>query len=278
VLGLSTAQHAAECGLEVRLLGRDEDHAQKGCATLASRWEVAVQKGTLLPQAAAEARGRVHPMAFGAEAMEGVAVLLEALPEVADQKAEVLAKAASLGHQDLLLLSGTSALPISNLATCAGLSGRLLGFHLFVPVSRMPVVEVAVPPPTDTNLLNRARSLGEALRLRVVVVKDQPGFAAARMALAQGLEAMRLLEAGVASAEDIDALLTLGYGHPVGPLELSDRIGLDLRLRIAEGLFQSTGDSRFEPPGILRSLVTEGATGRKAKRGFYTWDARGKRL
>jgi 3-hydroxybutyryl-CoA dehydrogenase len=119
--------------------------------------------------------------------------------------------------------------------------------------------------------------LALTLQKRVVQVRDQPGFAAARMALAQGLEAMRLLEAGVASAEDLDALMTLGYGHPIGPLELSDRVGLDLRLRIAEGLTAS-GEDRFQPPGLLRAKVDEGTTGSKAGRGIYGWDSQGKRL
>jgi len=180
------------------------------------------------------------------------------------------------GAQDLLLLSGTSALPISPLAHSAGLDGRLVGFHLFVPVPKMGVVEMAVAPGTDPVWVDQARTLGLALSKRVVLVKDQPGFAAARMALAQGLEAIRLLEAGVASAEDLDALMTLGYGHPVGPLELSDRVGLDLRLRIAEGLM-AAGEVRFEPPALLRIQVAGRNLGRKTRRGFRAWDLDGRR-
>ena len=155
--------------------------------------------------------------------------------------------------------------------------GRLVGFHLFVPVTRMAVVEMAVPAGTPQIWVDGARGLALALKKRVVQVRDQPGFAAARMALALGLEAVRLLEAGVATAEDLDALMTLGYGHPVGPLELSDRVGLDLRLRIAEGLSASGGD-RFQPPSLLRAKVGERATGLKAGRGFYTWDSHGRRV
>jgi 3-hydroxybutyryl-CoA dehydrogenase len=140
----------------------------------------------------------------------------------------------------------------------------------------MAVVEMAVPRGTSPVWVDRARALGLSLQKRVVVVRDQPGFAAARMALAQGLEAMRLLEAGVASAEDLDALMTLGYGHPVGPLELSDRVGLDLRLRIAERLMASGAD-RFQPPPLLKTKVEEGATGLKAGRGLYAWTPEGRR-
>lgn len=277
VLGLSAAQWAAECGLEVRLLGRDLDHAQAGLQKVERRWESALRKGTLTPLAHKQAHARLHAAPFGPEGMKGVSILLEALPESLDLKAPALAAVADCGGADLLL-SGTSALPIAGLAEAAGIQGRLLGFHLFVPVPRMAVVEVVIPPGISQPLVDRARGLGLALRKRVVAVKDQPGFAAARMALAQGLEAMRLLAAGTASAEDLDALMTLGYGHPTGPLELSDRIGLDLRLRIAEGLFRASGDSRFEPPALLREMVARGETGRKVGRGFYAWDPDGRRL
>ena len=153
--------------------------------------------------------------------------------------------------------------------------GRLVGFHLFVPVPRMAVVELAVPAGTSQIWVDRARALAFTLHKRVVQVRDQPGFAAARMALALGLEAMRLLEAGVATAEDLDALMTLGYGHPIGPLELSDRVGLDLRLRIAEGLAAS-GEARFQSPPLLRTKVDERTTGLKAGQGFYQWDPQGR--
>ncbi len=276
-LGLSAAQWAAECGLETRLLGRDHDHAQAGLGEIHRRWDRALAKGRLSPVAREAALTRLGAAAFGEAALEGLSALLEALPEDAATKAPALASAAAWGAPDLLLLSGTSSLPISRLAQRANLEGRLVGFHLFVPVPRMAVVEMAVVPGTHRPWVDRARALGLSLRKRVVEVRDQPGFAAARMALAQGLEAMRLLEAGVASAEDLDALMTLGYGHPVGPLELSDRVGLDLRLRIAEGLFAS-GEARFQPPALLQASVAKDASGLKNHQGFFTWDAHGRRL
>ena len=275
-LGLSTAQWAAECGLETRLLGRDLEHAEAGVQELHRRWNRAATKGHLSPEAREQAIDRLKAAPFNATTLEGAATLLESLPEVAELKGQALATAACWGHPDLLFLSGTSALPIGDLARKAGLAGRLVGFHLFVPVPRMAVVEMAVAPETSQVWVDRARSLGLALKKRVVQVRDQPGFAAARMALAQGLEAMRLLETGVASAEDLDALMTLGYGHPVGPLELSDRVGLDLRLRIAEGL-AAAGEDRFTPPRILRNKVQEGALGRLVGRGFCLWNGEGQR-
>jgi 3-hydroxybutyryl-CoA dehydrogenase len=274
-LGLSLAQWAAECGLETRLLGRDQDHAEAGRQVIRQRWAQAVARGRLSPEACREAEGRLTGRAFAQEALEGASAFLEALPEDPAAKAPALGTAARWGTPELLLLSGTSSLRISSLALAAGLPDRLVGFHLFVPVPRMAVVEMGVAPGTPERLVARTRVLGHALRKRVVQVRDQPGFAAARMALAQGLEAMRLLEDGVASAEDLDALMTLGYGHPVGPLELSDRIGLDLRLRIAQGLADA-GEERFRPPGILVSKAAEGSLGLKRGRGFFPWDAQGR--
>jgi 3-hydroxybutyryl-CoA dehydrogenase len=217
------------------------------------------------------ARSHLSAAPLSAEALADAGILLEALPEDAGLKAPLLRQAAAWARPGALLLSGTSSLAISSLGAAAGLGGRLLGFHLFVPVPRMGVVEMAVAPGTPQPLVDRARALGVALGKRVVQVRDQPGFAAARMALAQGLEAMRLLESGVASAEDLDALMTLGYGHPMGPLALSDRVGLDLRLRIAQGLADA-GEPRFAPPDLLRARVQEGALGCKAGQGFFPHD------
>ena len=273
---MSTAQWAAECGLETWLLGRNREHAEAGVCEVHRRWGRSFAKGRLSPEARDRAIDRLRAAPFSASALEGASVLLEALPEDPDLKVPALASAALWGPPDLLLLSGTSALPVSDLAVRSGLGGRLVGFHLFVPVTRMAVVEMAVPAGTLEIWVDRARALASVLQKRVVQVRDQPGFAAARMALAQGLEAIRLLEAGVASAEDLDALMTLGYGHPIGPLELSDRVGLDLRLRIAERLTAS-GEDRFEPPPLLRTKVDGQTTGFQSGQGFYAWDPRGRR-
>jgi 3-hydroxybutyryl-CoA dehydrogenase len=275
-LGLSAAQWAAECGMETRLLGRDHDHASAGLSKIHRRWGQAVAKGQISPEARDRAAERLSTAPFSPRSLEGITTFLEALPEDPTLKSTGLVSAGLWGTADLLILSGTSALPISDLARDSGLTGRLVGFHLFVPVARMAVVEMAVAPGTPQGWVDRAWALGSSLQKKVVQVRDQPGFAAARMALAQGLEAMRLLESGVASAEDLDALMTLGYGHPVGPLELSDRVGLDLRLRIAERL-ASTGEDRFQPPRILQDHVKSGESGVKADQGFYAWNTEGKR-
>lgn len=259
-LGRSLAKHAAERGLEVRLLGRDAPHARGALEQL----------GGL--------SGEVTAHGMAQEALEGLDALLECLPEDPDLKARAWARVLPLLGPGTLLLTGTSSLPVGAMDREAGLGGRLLGFHLFVPVSRMRVVELVVPEAAAAADIRRAEDLAAALDLKVARVKDGAGFAAARMALAQGLEAMRLLETGAASAEALDDLMVRGYGHPAGPLELSDRVGLDLRLRIAETLWRATGEERFEPPRILREKVARGETGRKAGQGFFAWGPDGRRL
>ncbi|HJU84272.1 MAG TPA: 3-hydroxyacyl-CoA dehydrogenase family protein [Holophagaceae bacterium] len=266
-LGLSLARHAAERGMEVRLMGRDQAHADRGLSKLQRAWE----------RTPPPAPPTILASPADASALQGLDALLECLPEDPELKASAWRDLAPRLDAGTLRLTGTSSLPVGSLDQAAGLGGRLMGFHLFVPVARMRVVELVVPEAVPGEASERAAALGAALDLKVARVSDQAGFAAARMALAQGLEAMRLLEAGAASAEDLDALMALGYGHPVGPLELSDRVGLDLRLRIAEHLFQTTGEARFAPPRILREKVAKGEAGRRSGQGFFAWGPDGKR-
>lgn len=275
VLGRSLAGWAALQGFEVRLVGRDLPHASLGKEKVEKEWLKAVTRGRLTQEEleASSARLTAHPT--WSSALDGAEILLEALPENIEIKAQAWKTLHSTASDQTLRLTGSSSLPIATLAKAAGIDSGLLGFHLFVPVNRMHLVELVIPEGTAKPFSMRAEKLGTELGLHVVRVKDIPGYAASRMALAQGLEAMRLLEEGVASAEDIDSLMVKGYGHPMGPLALSDHIGLDLRLTIAEALFKATGNPRYEPPEVLRSKVAQGFTGRKVGRGFYRWEEKG---
>src|SRR6185436_6044111 len=147
-----------------------------------------------------------------------------------------------------------------------------LGLHFFNPVPLMKLLEIVVGPRTAPEVVETARALAARLGKDAIVVKDAPGFATSRLGVALGLEAMRMVEEGVASAADIDRAMELGYGHRMGPLKTSDLVGLDIRLSIAETLASRLSDERFAPPGILRRLVAKGRTGRKSGRGFYRWE------
>jgi 3-hydroxybutyryl-CoA dehydrogenase len=270
--GRSVAAWAARRGLRVRLLGRNAEHAATGVARVLAGWARAEAAGRLDAAEGREAAQRLAPAASLEAALDGAEALLECLPEDLAVKAAFWRALAGWGGHGF---SGSSSIPMAALGDAAGLPHPPVGFHGFVPFDRMGIVEVAAPVHARPADIAAAEALGRALQRRVARVRDQAGFAASRMALAQGLEAMRLLEAGAASRDDLDALMASGYGHPAGPLELSDRIGLDLRLAIAERIFREGGHPAFEPPAILRRLVAEGRTGRAAGRGFYDWDEQG---
>ncbi len=276
-LGLSLARHAVERGLEVRLLGRDLAHAEAGVRRVLTQWKRAVSEGRLEPMVFHSRACRLRAMARWEEGIAGASALLEALPEDLALKAEHWGRMAAAWPRDVLQFTGSSSLPASLIRREAELGPGLQNFHLFVPVHRHLLVELATPPDTPGRLATAAHHFATELGLQVVSIREGKGLAASRMGLAQGLEAMRLLQEGSGSALDLDHLMTLGYGHPCGPLELSDRIGLDLRLAIARFIHASTGDPSFVPPRILEEMVAKGELGRKSGRGFFSWTPDGKK-
>jgi 3-hydroxybutyryl-CoA dehydrogenase len=195
-------------------------------------------------------------------------LVVEAVPEDLDLKRRVLGEVAAC-CADAVLASNTSSLSITALA--AGLPGeRVVGMHFFNPVPVQQLVELVTHEGLAADTLATVRGYAEALGKTVIEVRDSPGFATSRLGVAVGLEAIRMLEEGVASAEDIDTGMRLGYGWPMGPLRLTDLVGLDVRLSIAEHLARELGD-RFTPPELLRNKVAAGELGRKTGRGFFNW-------
>lgn len=206
------------------------------------------------------------------DALTGAGLAIEAVPEQTELKAEALGRAESLIAPDAVLASNTSSLSIDGLAARLDRPGAFLGMHFFNPVPASALVEVVTGSQTAPSALTRTTQWVQALGKTPVVVRDSPGFASSRLGVLLGLEAARMVEEGVASPEDIDRAMTLGYKHPVGPLRLTDIVGLDVRLAIAEHLARELGP-RFEPPELLRRMVADGLLGRKAGRGFYDWTA-----
>jgi 3-hydroxybutyryl-CoA dehydrogenase len=187
-----------------------------------------------------------------------------------DLKAEVFRAVEAVVEPDAVLATNTSSLPIGRLAAVLAHPERALGLHFFNPVPASLLVEVVVGERTAQDVVDRATGWVATLGKTPVVVRDSPGFASSRLGLALGLEAIRMVEDGVASPEDIDAAMTLGYKHPTGPLRLTDLVGLDVRLGIARHLAATLGP-RFEPPALLVEKVRRGELGRKSGRGFYDW-------
>jgi 3-hydroxybutyryl-CoA dehydrogenase len=202
------------------------------------------------------------------EPLESVTLAIEAVPEQMVLKREVATTMAA-AYPAALLATNTSSLSIDAIAPEA-CRQRFLGMHFFNPVGASQLVEIVSGTTTATATIERARAIVTELGKTAIVVRDSPGFASSRLGLALGLEAIRMVDEGVAEPDDIDAAMTLGYKHPIGPLRLTDLVGLDVRLAIAEHLAETLGP-RFEPPRLLRAMVADGRLGQKTGSGFYEW-------
>ncbi|WP_428962643.1 3-hydroxyacyl-CoA dehydrogenase family protein [Micromonospora fluostatini] len=267
-MGLGIAYVAAGAGYTVELVEVDPARAGAARGRLVDLWDRAVGRGRLTADAAAANRARLTVVGGLGEVADGPDVIVEAVPERLDLKRAVLREAAA--RRPVLLGSNTSSIPIAELAE--GLEGpeRFLGLHFFNPVWAMALLEIVVGPATAGETTTAAVALARRLGKDPVVVRDLPGFATSRLGVTLGLEAIRMLADGVASAADIDKAMVLGYRHPVGPLELTDLVGLDVRLDIARTLQAAYGD-RFAPPPLLVELVAAGRLGKKSGHGFYRW-------
>jgi 3-hydroxybutyryl-CoA dehydrogenase len=197
------------------------------------------------------------------------ALVVEAVPEDLALKQKILSQVERLAA-GAVLATNTSSLSVNQIASVLSRPEAFLGLHFFNPVPASDLVEIVAGAATSAALVKTAQGWVTDLGKTAITVTDSPGFASSRLGVAIALEAMRMLEAGVASVEDIDTAMTLGYKHPMGPLRTTDVVGLDVRLAIAEHLARELGE-RFTPPAILRNKVAEGHLGRKTGRGFYTW-------
>lgn len=267
-MGAGIAYVAANAGYAVTLVDVDAAQTARAVETLAGVWEKAVARGKMTRDDAAASRGRIAVAGTVAEVAPGPDVVVEAVPERAGLKAAVLREAEQVGPE--LLATNTSSIPVGELAAALERPERFCGLHFFNPVWAMPLLEIVVGPSTSDTTRARAVATADRLGKAPIVVRDVPGFATSRLGVALGLEAIRMVADGVASAADIDKAMTLGYRHPMGPLELGDVVGLDVRLDIARTLQAAYGD-RFAPPELLVRMVADGKLGRKTGAGFYRW-------
>jgi 3-hydroxybutyryl-CoA dehydrogenase len=269
-MGHGIAQVAAMAGFETRLYDIDASVRAHALALVEANLDRGVELGKLEPTARNAALESLTATGDAAAAAAGAELVVEAVPEDLGLKQRVLAEFAALIAPEAILASNTSSLSITRIGEGVPAPERLVGLHFFNPVHIMSLVEVVRGDRTAERVLEQARSFVLALGKEPIVVNDSPGFASSRLGVAIGLEAIRMLESGVASAQDIDRAMELGYRHPMGPLRLTDLVGLDVRLRIARYLHSELGE-RFRPPALLERLVDEGKLGRKTGQGFYTW-------
>jgi 3-hydroxybutyryl-CoA dehydrogenase len=276
-MGPGIAHVVAQAGVRVHLYDAMRGAAPAGVTKITRNLDRAVELGKLQPAERDAALARIATFDELTPACRGVDGVIEAVPEHLELKREIFADIESIAPPRALLATNTSSLPIGDIATSLRDPDRLIGMHFFNPVHLMKLVEVVRHAHSRPGAVALAVALAEKLGKTPIVVTDSPGFASSRLGLALGLEAMRMVEQGVASAADIDTAMQLGYGHPMGPLELTDLVGLDVRLGVADYLAGVLGPA-FAAPEILRTKVAEDKLGKKTGEGFYRWSNDGKRL
>ncbi len=270
-MGHGIAQALAQCGIATTLVDLDAAALQKGLAAVRKNLDTGVEKQKVTP----EQRDATLAKLAGSGDLEAAArdadVVIEAVPEKLELKRSIFGKLDAACRPDALLATNTSSLSITRIAEACKRPERVLGMHFFNPVHIMKLVEVVRAAQTSAEAATLALELSRRMGKDPIDVKDSPGFASSRLGLVIGLEAMRMLEQGVASAEDIDRGMELGYRHPMGPLKLTDLVGLDVRLAILEHLHREVGE-QFRPPTLLRQMVRAGKLGKKSGQGFYLWE------
>lgn len=269
-MGNGIAQVCAAAGYAVAVSDVSAPSIERARKAVAASLERVVAKGKLTVEARDAALGRITWGASLADAAAGAAVVVEAVPERVELKLETFRALDAAAPKDALLGSNTSSLSITEIAGVLADPARLVGMHFFNPVPVMELLEIVRGLRTSDDAVARAQAFAQRIGKTAIVVKDFPGFATSRLGVALGAEAMRMLEQGVASAEDIDRAMELGYRHPMGPLKLTDLVGLDVRLAILDHLHRELGE-QFRPPALLRQMVRAGKLGKKSGEGFYRW-------
>ena len=270
-MGRGIAQVAAMAGHEAVLSDVEEGQLERAMGAIGAALDKGVSLGKVEAAAREAALARLSTATGLSDAVEGAQMVVEAVPESMALKRKVFAEIEAAAPEEAILATNTSSLSVTEMGTGLRRPGRFLGLHFFNPVHIMALVEVVRAKETEASTVERALAFVHRLGKEPIVVADSPGFASSRLGIVLGLEAIRMVESGVASAEDIDKAMVLGYRHPMGPLRLTDLVGLDVRLGIARYLHESLGSEAFRPPQLLERMVDEGRLGRKSGRGFYEW-------
>ncbi|HYJ86952.1 MAG TPA: 3-hydroxyacyl-CoA dehydrogenase family protein [Pyrinomonadaceae bacterium] len=270
-MGHGIAQVSAAAGYPVILRDVDRDSLARGIEAIERNLTKGIQLGKLTEadcdSTLQHIRGTTH-----LEEIANADLIIEAAPERLEIKQQLLRDVEALSQRNFIFATNTSSLSITEIAKGSERPANVVGMHFFNPVHIMRLVEIVVGKATSDETVEIVREVSGKLRKEPIVVRDVPGFASSRLGVALGLEAMRMLEQGVASAKDIDTAMELGYNHPMGPLKLTDHVGLDIRLNIAEYLHHELGSETFRPPDLLRRMVKEGKLGKKSGEGFYNWN------
>jgi 3-hydroxybutyryl-CoA dehydrogenase len=270
-MGHGIAQVLCQSGHRTTLVDLNAEVLAAGRKKIEENLAIGVKKGKVSEADRDAALARLAT-STSTSVLSSAQLFIEAIPERMELKKQLFAEADRLMPEGSLLASNTSSLSITEIAAATKRPDRVIGLHFFNPVHIMKLLEIVRGPLTSGDTVDEAKDLAARLGKTAIIVNDAPGFATSRLGICLGNEAMRMLEEGVASAADIDQAMKLGYGHPMGPLALSDLVGLDVRCAISEGLCAELGTDGFRPPRLLKRLVRLGHLGKKSGRGFYVWE------
>ena len=270
-MGHGIAQVSAMAGHDTVLCDVDAGQLERALARIEATLEKGVRLGKVEEATRDGALARLAGTGDLHGAVDGADLVIEAVPEEMALKRRIFAEVEAAAPEGAILATNTSSLSITEMASGLARPGRFVGLHFFNPVHIMALVEIVKGDRTTIRTLDSGHNFVEGLGKEPILVTDSPGFASSRLGIVLGLEAIRMVESGVASPEDIDKAMVLGYRHPMGPLRLTDLVGLDVRLGIARYLHESLRSEAFRPPALLERMVAEGRLGKKTGRGFYDW-------
>ena len=276
-MGSGIAQICAQKGWQTRLCDAFPESLEKGMENIERFWDKGIEKGKTTKQEKKEWSENLEFCIDLTEAVDGADLVIEAVPEILELKKEIFIQLEEIAPKNAILATNTSSISISSIANVTSCPERIIGMHFFNPVQIMKLLEIVKHEKCSEKTISFAELVGKKLGKETILVKDIPGFATSRLGVVLGNEAIRMLSEGVASASDIDTAMKLGYKHPMGPLELSDLVGLDVRRDILNSLAESFDDDSYRPHPLLDKLVSEGSLGRKTKKGIYIWDENGKK-
>ncbi len=272
-MGAGIAQVCAQAGWDTNLYDAFPEGLERGMNRIATFWEKGIARGKTTPEQRDAWATMLTPVSELAEAVREADLVIEAVPEIPELKHEIFAKLDQLAPSHAVLGTNTSSLSIADIAATTNRPEKVIGMHFFNPVPIMKLLELVHHDATSGETIALAESAGSAMGKTTILVKDIPGFATSRLGVVLGNEAIRMLADGVASAKDIDTAMVLGYKHPMGPLALTDLVGLDVRRDILLNLQRSFNDDAYAPHPLLERLVSEGRLGKKTGKGIYDWSS-----
>ena len=272
-MGAGIAQVCAQAGWKTNLFDAFPEGLERGMKTIDAFWDKGIARGKTTAEQKQQWAANLHPVSDMSEAVADVDLVIEAVPEIPSLKHQIFADLGKMTKADCILGTNTSSLSIEAIAKASGRPENVIGMHFFNPVPIMKLLELVEHDSCSKQTVAFAQAAGMAMGKTTILVKDIPGFATSRLGVVLGNEAIRMLADGVASAKDIDTAMVLGYKHPMGPLALTDLVGLDVRRDILLNLKQSFNDDSYTPHPLLEKLVAEGRLGKKSGKGIYDWSS-----